>query len=259
VGYDRVAHESSTRLVAALAPFEQRHAELEATQRALAADVEAFKQLKRTVAARAQEVTDLGRRLQEAENAAAALAQAERYAEQTEAALRSARDRGVRLAGEAAAAEERLAQFDAMRERLAACEDEAKAFEEEFALYSGASETGNGPGLYIRVCDELGTRRYELLSGGEAFRVDFSIRLALSRVLARHAGGPLRMLVVDEGFGSQDAQGRRHLLRALRAVEPDFEKILVVTYDEPLAAAFEHRIEVTKDEQGSHFVQVDGR
>lgn len=305
VGYDRLAHESSTRLVAALVPFEQRRTELEAAQRALAADTGALKRLKRTAAGRAQEIADLSRRLAEAQDAAAALAEAERHAQQTEDALRSARDRGVRAAAQAAAAEERLAQFDAVRERLAACESETKAFEEESALYdelaqaygadgihadvievaaaeiareadellmrltdgrmsvaidAGAgSEAGSGAGLDIRVCDELGTRRYELLSEGEAFRVDFSIRLALSRVLARRAGGPLRMLVVDEGFGGQDAQGRQHLLQALRAVEPDFEKILVVTHDEPLAGTFEHRIEVTKDEQGSHFVQVDGR
>jgi len=306
VGYDRVAHESSTRLAAALAPFEQRRAQLAAAERALAADASALEPLERTAAARAQEIADLSRRFEQAETAAAALAEAERRAQQAEAALRSTRDRGIRAAAEAAAAEERLARFDAMRERLDACAAEAKTFEEESALYdelaqafgsggihadvievaaaeiareaddllmrltdgrmtvaidagAGGSEAGNGRGLYIRVCDELGTRRYELLSEGEAFRVDFSVRLGLSRVLARRVGGPLRMLVVDEGFGGQDARGRRHLLQALRAVEADFEKILVVTHDEPLRDTFEHRIEVTKDEQGSHFVQVDGR
>ncbi|MDO8970287.1 MAG: SbcC/MukB-like Walker B domain-containing protein, partial [Saprospiraceae bacterium] len=48
-------------------------------------------------------------------------------------------------------------------------------------------------------------REYELLSGGEAFRVNFAVRLALSRVLANRAGARLRTLVIDEGFGSQDA------------------------------------------------------
>jgi exonuclease SbcC len=41
--------------------------------------------------------------------------------------------------------------------------------------------------LDIRISDELGTRDYELYSGGEAFRVNFAIRIAMSKVLARRA------------------------------------------------------------------------
>jgi exonuclease SbcC len=37
--------------------------------------------------------------------------------------------------------------------------------------------------LEIRISDELGTRSYEMFSGGEAFRVDFALRIALSRLL----------------------------------------------------------------------------
>ncbi len=46
-----------------------------------------------------------------------------------------------------------------------------------------------------------------MFSGGEAFRVNFAIRLALSEVLAQRAGARLQTLVIDEGFGSQDALG----------------------------------------------------
>src|SRR5207244_12800067 len=58
--------------------------------------------------------------------------------------------------------------------------------------------------LDVNVSDELGTRPYELFSGGEKFRVDFAIRIALSKLLARRAGAPLQMLAIDEGFGTQD-------------------------------------------------------
>jgi exonuclease SbcC len=38
--------------------------------------------------------------------------------------------------------------------------------------------------LDIKVSDELGdTRSYEMFSGGEAFRINFAIRIALSRLL----------------------------------------------------------------------------
>ncbi|MBI4531139.1 MAG: AAA family ATPase, partial [Candidatus Latescibacteria bacterium] len=58
--------------------------------------------------------------------------------------------------------------------------------------------------LDIKISDELGTRSYEVYSGGEAFRTDFSIRIALSKLLAKRAGTKLRTLVIDEGFGTQD-------------------------------------------------------
>ena len=38
------------------------------------------------------------------------------------------------------------------------------------------------------IADELGTRSYEMYSGGEAFRINFAIRVALSQMLARRAG-----------------------------------------------------------------------
>ncbi|HTX89870.1 MAG TPA: SMC family ATPase, partial [Anaerolineales bacterium] len=62
--------------------------------------------------------------------------------------------------------------------------------------------------LEIQVSDGAGLRDYEMFSGGEAFRVNFAIRLALSEVLAARKGARLQMLVIDEGFGSQDALGR---------------------------------------------------
>ena len=58
--------------------------------------------------------------------------------------------------------------------------------------------------LEIRIADELGTRDYLTFSGGEAFRINFALRIALSRLLARRSGAPLPVLFIDEGFGSQD-------------------------------------------------------
>ena len=42
--------------------------------------------------------------------------------------------------------------------------------------------------LEINVNDELGPRGYEMYSGGEAFRVNLALRIALSKVLARESG-----------------------------------------------------------------------
>jgi len=107
--------------------------------------------------------------------------------------------------------------------------------------------------LEIKISDELGTRNYELFSGGEAFRVNFALRIALSKLLARRAGAPLPTLIIDEGFGTQDSTGREKLVEAINSIQDDFQKILVITHIEELKDAFPVRIEVTKTEEGSTF------
>jgi exonuclease SbcC len=110
--------------------------------------------------------------------------------------------------------------------------------------------------LDIRIADELGTRPYENFSGGEQFRVNFAVRIALSKLLARRAGAQLQTLVMDEGFGQLDASGRERLVEALNAIQHDFARILVITHVEELRDAFPARIEVTKTSQGSQIAVV---
>jgi len=108
--------------------------------------------------------------------------------------------------------------------------------------------------LDIKISDELGTRSYELFSGGESFRINFAIRIALSKLLARRAGARLQTLVIDEGFGTQDTQGRERLVEAINSIREDFEKILVITHIEELRDLFPVRINVFKTPQGSQIM-----
>jgi exonuclease SbcC len=105
--------------------------------------------------------------------------------------------------------------------------------------------------LDINISDELGMRNYEMFSGGEAFRINFAIRIALSRLLARRAGAPLPTLVIDEGFGTQDSTGIEKIKEAINSIQDDFDKILVITHIDELRDAFPTRINVTKTAQGS--------
>ena len=107
--------------------------------------------------------------------------------------------------------------------------------------------------LEIKISDELGPRSYELFSGGEAFRINLALRIALSKVLASRRGAPLPTLFMDEGFGTQDAAGRERILDVISAIEADFEKIIVITHLDELKEAFQARIEVQKGEAGSTF------
>ena len=105
--------------------------------------------------------------------------------------------------------------------------------------------------LDILIADAQGTRPYETYSGGEAFRVNFAIRLALARLLAQRSGSDLQMLIIDEGFGTQDFEGCERLIAAINAIAPDFACILTVTHMPTLKEAFQTRIEVMKTELGS--------
>ncbi|MBN1438800.1 MAG: SMC family ATPase [Anaerolineales bacterium] len=106
--------------------------------------------------------------------------------------------------------------------------------------------------LELQISDELGTRAYEMYSGGEAFRINFAVRIALSKLLARRAGAQLRALFIDEGFGTQDAAGRERLVAAIQSVQNDFDRILVITHLDELRDSFPARIEVTKTPSGSN-------
>ena len=120
--------------------------------------------------------------------------------------------------------------------------------------FKDASREDKKETLDIRISDGSGGRDYEMFSGGEAFRINFAIRLALSRVLAQRAGARLQTLVIDEGFSSQDAQGRQRLIEAINLVRADFAKILVITHLDELKEAFPTRIEVEKTPLGSTIV-----
>jgi len=90
-----------------------------------------------------------------------------------------------------------------------------------------------------------------MYSGGEAFRINFAVRIALSRLLARRAGAPLPILIIDEGFGTQDSTGIEKLKEAITSIQDDFEMIIVITHIEEMRDAFPNRIDVIKTAEGS--------
>ncbi len=113
--------------------------------------------------------------------------------------------------------------------------------------------------LDIKITDASGVPRpYETFSGGEAFRVNFALRIALAQLLAERSGVRIRTLVVDEGFGTQDKQGIERLVEAIQTIREDFDKILVITHLDELKEAFPVRIEVTKDPVAGSVYDVIG-
>ena len=114
-------------------------------------------------------------------------------------------------------------------------------------LKSGATKET----LDIKISDAVGIRPYELFSGGEAFRIDFALRTAISKLLARRAGAALQLLIIDEGFGSQDEEGLMHITDALYKMQDDFAKIIIVSHLPLLKDQFPVQFLVQKTPSGS--------
>mgnify|MGYP001438514893 FL=1 len=110
--------------------------------------------------------------------------------------------------------------------------------------------------LEVYIGDELGTRSYELFSGGEKFRINLALRIALSKLIAWRSGSPLTTLFIDEGFGTQDLSGQEKIVEVINSIQEDFQLIIVITHIEEIKEAFPLRIEVSKTEQGSSFIMV---
>lgn len=106
--------------------------------------------------------------------------------------------------------------------------------------------------LDIKISDSIGIRPYELFSGGEAFRIDFALRLAISKLLARRAGTSLQTLIIDEGFGSQDEDGLSHIMDALYKIQNNFCKIIIVSHLASMKDQFPVHFFIEKGSQGSN-------
>lgn len=105
--------------------------------------------------------------------------------------------------------------------------------------------------LDIKISDGVGLRPYEMFSGGEAFRIDFALRIAISKLLARRAGTSLQTLIIDEGFGSQDEEGLSHIMDSIHTIQEDFAKVIVVSHLPSMKDSFPVHFVIEKGAVGS--------
>lgn len=110
----------------------------------------------------------------------------------------------------------------------------------------GSKET-----LDIKIADPFGLRDYEMFSGGEAFRIDFALRIGISKLLARRAGTTLQTIFIDEGFGSQDDEGLTLIMDNIYKIQEDFAKIIVVSHLQEMKEQFPVQFIVEKKRSGS--------
>jgi DNA repair protein SbcC/Rad50 len=109
--------------------------------------------------------------------------------------------------------------------------------------------------LDILVTDRVGERVYERYSGGERFEIDLALRVALTRVLSARAGLDLRTIVIDEGFGTQDAARIHAIAGVLQTIAAMFGLAIVISHVPGLADAMPHEVHVEKDARGVSTVE----
>ncbi|MBP6869573.1 SMC family ATPase [Candidatus Babeliales bacterium] len=116
----------------------------------------------------------------------------------------------------------------------------------------GSKET-----LDIKISDAVGLRPYEMFSGGEAFRIDFALRIAISKLLARRAGTALQTLIIDEGFGSQDDDGLQMIMDSILKIQDNFAKVIIVSHLPSMKEQFPVQFLIQKKASGSTVTVIE--
>lgn len=78
------------------------------------------------------------------------------------------------------------------------------------------------------------------LSGSQRFRVAISLALGIGQY-AGHASRRIESVIIDEGFGSLDKQGRSEMVAELHALKNALRRIILVSHQEEFADAFPNR------------------
>lgn len=79
-----------------------------------------------------------------------------------------------------------------------------------------------------------------LLSGSQRFRVAVSLALGIGQYASQN-GQRIESVIIDEGFGSLDKEGRRDMIDALRDLSGVVSRIILVSHQEEFADAFQNR------------------
>ena len=82
--------------------------------------------------------------------------------------------------------------------------------------------------LNIKIYQNGMDRDYASYSGGERFRIDLALRIAMSRLMTNRIGAPMQTLIIDEGFGTQDENGIDKVIYAINSIKDDFRLIMVI-------------------------------
>ena len=112
--------------------------------------------------------------------------------------------------------------------------------------------------LVMEAEDDTGRHPVTRFSGGERMRINLSLRLGISEVIARRSGykGKIETLIIDEGLSTLDEEGRQATIEILRQLRQRFRKILVISHLDDVKDAFESKLIVSKTTAGQSIVEI---
>ncbi len=104
--------------------------------------------------------------------------------------------------------------------------------------------------ISIRDAGEM--HKLDRFSGGEKDLANLCLRLAISEIIAtRHGTNSFDMIVLDEIFGSQDANRKRALLTTLNGLSNRFKQIFLITHVEDVKELMGNVIQVSEASDGT--------
>lgn len=292
LAYDPEAHEEIRRRRERLLPAHEEFLRLASAANRLASEREAYLAAERATL-RAEEAVAALRKAQDRLGFASSVEAAEAIrAHQTRDEER------VRLEAAVASGEQSLAfASEAMEQSRARLEEhdakaaEARDLAQREALHDAAAREMRtlrvelnrtlGPDLAARASENLALLtngrygRIELdknfaatvvedgiakpvLSGGEEDVVALSLRLALSELIQERHGEPMSLLILDEVFGSLDADRRQGVLDRLTALKGRFDQILVISHIEEINQVADRCLYLHRDPESRATVVTDG-
>ncbi len=110
--------------------------------------------------------------------------------------------------------------------------------------------------ILIKDLSTQENRKFELLSGGEKFRVSLSIALGIGRYVSSQTLKTIESIFIDEGFGALDRMGRETLIEVIRALLSEIKMIIIVTHLDDIADAFPVQIKVQKKYKGESSIEI---
>ena len=129
-------------------------------------------------------------------------------------------------------------------------------------LRSKAKTTGRGVKalelLAYNSATGLSAQPVDFLSGSQRFRAAVSLALGIGQ-WSRNGSRAHDAVIIDEGFGSLDKQGRREMIEQLHALTGVLGRIILVSHQEEFAGAFVNRyfVELRNETSYVHLDEED--
>ncbi len=102
--------------------------------------------------------------------------------------------------------------------------------------------------IYVKVLEGGSSKHVGRYSGGEKMRINFALRLAISELLTKMGGRTacIESLMIDEGFGALDDDGRQAVIKIFNLLGGSFKKIIAITHVKEVQEMFPVQIKVEK-------------